>query len=93
MKAGGTKKGKTMHYKNGREAKDGDQVIGKGWTGDVITGRIIDLNPGATSCNCTVVSVLGEPIRCQTVGELYHAADALRAVEQSLPQQEAQKAA
>ena len=48
-----------MHYKNGREAKNGDPVIAKNYAGKIVAGVIHNLieQPGAT-CNCDVVTVI-----------------------------------
>lgn len=42
-----------MHYKNGREAKLGDPVVGRVGS-NVIAGTIVSMYPGATSCNVSV---------------------------------------
>lgn len=73
-----------MHFKNGREAKDGDSVVGKSsYGGGVNAGRIVDLesNPEQTTCNCTVARQLGADLTCQTVGDYYHIEDAFEAME------------
>ena len=73
-----------MHYKNGREAKNGDPVICKGYSGQVTVGKIHTIVPGCDACNCTVAEpVMGgvNQLACQTVGQLYHAEDALLAIE------------
>ena len=47
-----------MHYANGRAAKLGDIVRGKGYNvKHEITGRLISAQPENTSCNCTVAYV------------------------------------
>jgi hypothetical protein len=69
-----------MHYKNGREAKSGDPVIGKLYYGEVVSGNLIDLQPSSTSCNSTLLRAIG-PLSCVTVGEFYHAEDAFNAIE------------
>ncbi len=45
-----------MHYKNGREAHVGDQVVGKTYnTGDkTIAGTLLSLTPGTDACSCVV---------------------------------------
>ena len=45
-----------MHYKNGREAKVGDLVVGKTYNtnGVTISGTLISLTPGPDSCSCEV---------------------------------------
>ena len=44
-----------MHYKNGREAKIGDRVIGKDVYGKVLAGILIEVVPGTDTCNGYVV--------------------------------------
>lgn len=72
-----------MHYKNGREAKEGDSVICTGYNGQVTVGKIHSLVAGSESCNCTVAEVViggVNQLTCRTVGEMYHAEDALAAI-------------
>ena len=71
-----------MHYKNGREAKNGDPVVGKIWN-NITAGIIHSIVPGSTSCNCTVaVPVMGgvNQMSCVNINDLYHAEDAYVAV-------------
>ena len=71
-----------MHYKNGRVAKNGDYVIGKPeYAPSVIVGIIQDINPAADQCNCVVVRPCGLIANCVTCGDLYHADDAIAAIE------------
>ena len=42
-----------MHYKNGREAKAGDKIVGLN-NGNVVTGIIHSLQAGASTCNARV---------------------------------------
>lgn len=44
-----------MHYKNGRPAKLGDQVISKAYDGTPFSGVVIGLREGSTTCNLVVV--------------------------------------
>lgn len=47
-----------MHYANGRAAKAGDLVRGKGYNiKHEIVGLLVYANPGATGCNCQVATV------------------------------------
>src|SRR5260370_7943836 len=47
-----------MHYANGRAAKIGDLVCGKGYNVKYeIVGVLTFANPGATACNCTVAHI------------------------------------
>lgn len=47
-----------MHYANGRAAKVGDLVRGKGYNiKHEIIGILVAANPAGTACNCTVSCV------------------------------------
>ena len=49
-----------MHYANGRAAKVGDIVRGKGYNiKHEVIGLLVNANPAATACNCTVACVTG----------------------------------
>ena len=69
-----------MHYKNGREAREGDFVIVKTTFGDkVYAGRLHSLVPSSVSCNGQVAyaSIGGSSNISVTVGaEVFHAEDA-----------------
>ncbi len=44
-----------MHYANGREAKVGDQVIGRTFNQpDVVSGTLVSLTPGPDACSAQV---------------------------------------
>ncbi len=45
-----------MHYKNGREAKEGDQIVGKDTNGKAVGGTLVNLNRQTESCNGNVLS-------------------------------------
>jgi hypothetical protein len=73
-----------MHYKNGREAKNGDHVITKGYGGQVVSGVIFNLIATTSACNCNVAVV--KPggtydLTCQDVGEMFYAEDGFNALE------------
>src|SRR4051812_26306274 len=55
-----------MHYANGRAAKVGDLVRGKGYNiKHEIVGLLLSAHPEATACNCTVATVsIGSQIKC-----------------------------
>jgi hypothetical protein len=77
-----------MHYKNGREAKSGDPVIGKfGYPPKLEIGVIHSLNADYTTCNCSMAVIMPGAVAntCVTVGELYHAEDAFGAMEETQP--------
>jgi hypothetical protein len=72
-----------MHYKNGREAKEGDPVITLDYNRKVVVGVAYNLRP-AEICNCDVAVLIpggSQQLTCQTVGNLYHAEDCLLAIE------------
>lgn len=51
------------HYKDGTEAKVGDQVVGKLYnTAGIRAGTIISITPGADSCNAQVAFVEAVPL-------------------------------
>ncbi len=51
-----------MHYANGRAAKAGDVVRGKGYNiKHEITGILVHATPGASACNCQVATVTKNP--------------------------------
>src|SRR5208283_4662383 len=88
-KSTASSKNKIMHYRNGRQAQEGDPVIGETYKGSgvIIAGKIHGLLPGQTQCNCTVaVPVYGgtEQQTCRTVSDFYHAADAFAAIEATM---------
>lgn len=45
-----------MHYANGREAKVGDQVVGRDCNGIAVGGVLIDLSTQSDTCNGRVVA-------------------------------------
>lgn len=72
-----------MHFKNGRAANEGDPVIFQDYGKNVKVGNITNLQAGQESCNCSVVAVTyggTYTFTCQTVGEMYHAADGFNAL-------------
>ena len=82
-----------MHYKNGREAKTGDPVIGRfGYPVGINCGILHSLIPGCDACNANVatpgIGMVNQA--CVTVGELYHAEDAFGAMEEKQPPEKAQ---
>lgn len=73
-----------MHFKNGREAHEGDPVVLKGYNGAVYVGVLVDTNPGSDTCNATVARAVGPPMTCVTVSQMWHAEDALANSEATL---------
>lgn len=73
-----------MHYKNGREAKEGDVVVYLDeYKKKAKVGQVWSITPGSESCNCQVAQVIpgGVTHSCETLGKMYHAEDALLALE------------
>ena len=44
-----------MHYKNGKEAKIGDQVVGRDCCGNVVAGVLVEIVPWTDTCNGRIV--------------------------------------
>lgn len=64
-----------MHYANGRAAKAGDVVRGKGYNiKHEITGVLMSATPGASACNCQVATVATIPSLLELVGEHHRVA-------------------
>lgn len=76
-----------MHFKNGREAKEGDPAVAQPSYpgGQYRSGRIEQLatDPNCTSCNARLVYPLlsGNAADYVTISELYHAEDAFMAID------------
>ena len=73
-----------MHYKNGREAQEGDQVIHiDSYSKKVKVGVAHNLHAQSDTCNCTVsyVNFGGVGTLAGTLKEMYHAEDALLAID------------
>lgn len=66
-----------MHYRNGREAKNGDQVIQLSFEGGKIEGVGVLYNavPGNDYCNGTIAPTLGGPIRGACLVDCLHVED------------------
>ena len=45
-----------MHYKNGREAKVGDHIVGKGTGGNAVGGILVTANQQSDTCNGQIIS-------------------------------------
>lgn len=65
-----------MHFKNGREVKIGDRVVGRDYTNNPVAGVVVTTSPGATTCNIGVIP-LPPGIPIYTAGEFLHVDDAL----------------
>ena len=75
------------HYKNGREAKYGDPVVGRPYNGSLVqVGNLIDIVPGTQSCNAVLVRAIGSDMTCVSVGDFFHADDAYGVISAPLVQ-------
>jgi hypothetical protein len=69
-----------MHYRNGREAKNGDKVVslsGYG-SGPVVinaVGILYDAKPGNDYCNGSIASTIGGPVAGACLCDCLHADD------------------
>jgi hypothetical protein len=63
-----------MHYKNGREAKVGDRIVGVDSSGHPVAGVLVEANAGSTTCNGNVVP-FNSPTWCITLGDCLHVED------------------
>ncbi len=69
-----------MHYRNGREAKNGDKVMSLGGygTGPVninAIGVLFDAQPGQDYCNGSIAPLLGGPIVAACLCDCLHLDD------------------
>ena len=72
-----------MHYKNGREAKEGDFAITMDNNSRPVAGVVTQIVQSET-CNCTVViPIVGgtEKLTCRTLALMHHVQDAFEAIE------------
>ena len=56
-----------VHYRNGREAKNGDKVVSLTWYGEGPVsingiGILYDAKPGNDYCNGSIASIVGGPV-------------------------------
>lgn len=68
-----------MHYKNGREAKPGDQVVSPSWDGKTFhSGYLVAPNAQSQSCNARLVPTqLVDQAMLVTIGQCLHVEDAI----------------
>jgi hypothetical protein len=65
---------KVMHYKNGREAKNGDKVVLISEYGDAVIGILYDAKAGNDYCNGKLAPIApNNP--CPNLNECYHLDD------------------
>lgn len=54
----------------------GDKVVGRDYSGNPISGIVVNVTPGATSCNLSIVP-LANLVSCQNCSSFLHVDDAL----------------
>lgn len=69
-----------MHYRNGREAKNGDKVVSFGGYGggtlDInAVGILYDAKPGNDYCNGNIASIVGGPVVTACICDCLHIDD------------------
>jgi hypothetical protein len=69
-----------MHYRNGREAKNGDKVVslagyGTGKVSINAIGILFDAVPGNDYCNGNIASTIGGPVAGACLCDCLHAED------------------
>lgn len=73
-----------MHYKNGREAKNGDKVILIPSCGPPVVGILYDATAGNDHCNGRIASISNGDL-CPDLKECLHLDDALKALPAEVP--------
>ena len=69
-----------MHYKNGREAKVGDKIVGKDiYTGNPFSGIVGFAHAGSDTCNLTVYPLMATDQMSATAKDCLHIEDVLPA--------------
>ena len=69
-----------MHYRNGREAKNGDKIVsfagyGTGPVSIDAVGMLFDAKPGNDHCNGNIASIIGGPIKMACLCDCLHMDD------------------
>lgn len=65
-----------MHYRNGREAKNGDKVVQLSLTGRIVgVGVLFDATPGNDYCNGSIAPLLGGSVQAACMCDCLHVDD------------------
>ena len=77
-----------MHYRNGREAKNGDKVVSlAGYGSGPVTinavGVLYDATPGNDYCNGSIASTIGGPVVGACLCDCLHADDLAELLKQA----------
>jgi hypothetical protein len=73
-----------MHYKNGREAKNGDKVFLLATYGPPLVGILYNAVAGNDSCNGNIAPISAND-RCPNLKECLHLEDVLKAIPTDVP--------
>lgn len=66
-----------MHYRNGREAKNGDKIVSVGYGGVLRTGVLADAVAGNDYCNGLLVPLTGGMPEMACLADCFHLDDVL----------------
>ncbi len=69
-----------MHYRNGREAKNGDKIVSLAGYGSASVninaiGILFDAVPGSDHCNGSIASIIGGPVVAACLCDCLHLED------------------
>jgi len=73
-----------MHYKNGREAKNGDKVVLISSYGPPVIGVLYDATAGNDFCNGKIAQVMPNDL-CPNLKDCLHLDDVLAAIPADVP--------
>lgn len=75
-----------MHYRNGREAKNGDKIIQLGGYGSGVNinavGILFDATPGNDHCNGYIAPILGGSVQTACMCDCLHVDDVAELLKQ-----------
>jgi hypothetical protein len=64
-----------MHYRNGREAKNGDKIVMLNGGSIVAVGVLFDATPGNDYCNGSIAPILGGAVSYACICDCLHIDD------------------
>jgi len=73
-----------MHYKNGREAKNGDKIVLFPYYGQPLVGILYDAVAGNDTCNGKIAPVMPNDL-CPNLKECLHLDDVLGVIPPDVP--------
>jgi hypothetical protein len=69
-----------MHYKNGREAKVGDQIVAKNYNGTPAIEVVVAVSTANNTCNLTTIPLTSNTFS-RTASEALHVDDAIQGLD------------